>query len=62
MNMKDSEVTNVNENIDTFASTDIIEISDDIREENSTEESTSIAASRVNRHVSNKAKLCHTHL
>ncbi|CAJ0927009.1 14138_t:CDS:2, partial [Entrophospora sp. SA101] len=42
MNMKDSEVTNVNENIDTFASTDIIEISDDIREENSTEESTSM--------------------
>ncbi|CAH1771073.1 1918_t:CDS:2, partial [Entrophospora sp. SA101] len=38
---EDSEVTNVNENIDTFASTDIIEISDDIREENSTEESTS---------------------
>ncbi|CAJ0837248.1 22312_t:CDS:2 [Entrophospora sp. SA101] len=37
---EDSEVTNVNENIDTFASIDIIEISDDIREESSTEEST----------------------
>ncbi|CAJ0902708.1 7931_t:CDS:2 [Entrophospora sp. SA101] len=37
---EDSEVTNVNENIATFASTDIIEISDDIREESSTEEST----------------------
>ncbi|CAH1768346.1 9608_t:CDS:2, partial [Entrophospora sp. SA101] len=36
---ENSEVTNVNENTDTFVSTNIIEISDDISEEN-IEEST----------------------